>query len=654
MPRPGRAASVVSVAVSPGAPQGVLLTGRPAFDHERHLAVERLRLLDALGTLLRAQRDRGRTPAADALAGMVIEDGEAEGLLRDLGATWRGPHAPASADGGSLAERREALERQADMATATGVPLPLWRARRMFGLRPDEYDALVLALLVEGDARAGRLVAYLNDHVAQARPTAGLVQALAGVQGIGSDPLTWLRRPVLADGLLTLEGTGPVPTRELHLDQVQARRLTSLDAAPHPGLRVAPADPALLGRLVLAQALRERVERWATGVRRGAGPPVVVVTGAAGSGRTTLARAAAGAAGRPFLEAGAALEDAWAELRLLRREARWYGAAVAVRLGPRSPNGAALWEALGAPPDLVFVEAGEDQVGELIAAAHAEPALWHCDPPRTAARVELWHRAMPPGMALPGADAEALAGAFRFGPAAIARAVRRADAGRGTRALDGIALAAAARDQVGEALGRLADRLPLPYRRQDLVLPAETDRELDLAINWIRHQAQVLDRWGLGRRVASGRGLTVLFAGPPGTGKTMAAQVLSHELGLDLLPHRPVPGRQQVHRGDREEPRPALRRGARRAAPSCSSTRRTRCSASAPRSATRTTATPTSRSATCCSAWSSTTAWRCWRPTGWPTWTRRSCAGSNCGRTLPPPRGRRAPADLGRPAAARV
>ena len=72
---------------------------------------------------------------------------------------------------------------------------------------------------------------------------------------------------------------------------------------------------------------------------------------------------------------------------------------------------------------------------------------------------------------------------------------------------------------------------------------------------------------------------------------------------LDLYRIDLSSGRQQVHRRDREEPAPRLRRRRSAAAPSCCSTRPTRCSASAARSRTATTATPTSRSATCCSAW---------------------------------------------------
>ena len=510
-----------------------LLTDTSAFGHMQHLGAERLRILDLLAALLRLQRSRGRSAAADALAGMVIEDGEAEGLVRELEDAWRGPGRTDGDERGGHAERRERTARLADEAAASGVPLPLWHARRMFDLLADEYDALVLALLVECDARVGRLASYLNDHVAQPRPTVGLVRALADLQGIAGDPLRWSHRPILQDGLLTLDGTGPLPVRTLRLDHVQARRLTSLELTPEPGLRISPPDPRLLERLVLPDAMRRRVGSWAEELRAGAGTPVVVITGPEGSGRTTLARAAAWAAGRPLVEALGIVEDPWPALRLLRREARWYGAAIAVRFGAGSAAGAEFWRALGTPQGVVFLDVPEALVADVLGTAPAEPALWRCAAPEASARVRLWRDLLPPGIDLPERDAEILAGAFRFGPAAVSRAVRRADAERGTRPLDRAALAEAARGQVGEALRHLADRLPLPYRREDLVLPAETDKELDLAIAWMQHQVQVLDRWGLGRRVAYGRGLTALFTGPPGTGKTMAAQVLSRDLELD-------------------------------------------------------------------------------------------------------------------------
>jgi SpoVK/Ycf46/Vps4 family AAA+-type ATPase len=51
----------------------------------------------------------------------------------------------------------------------------------------------------------------------------------------------------------------------------------------------------------------------------------------------------------------------------------------------------------------------------------------------------------------------------------------------------------------------------------------------------VEHRTLVMDEWGFKARLAGGRGVTALFAGPPGTGKTMAASVIAAELGLDLF-----------------------------------------------------------------------------------------------------------------------
>ena len=161
-----------------------------------------------------------------------------------------------------------------------------------------------------------------------------------------------------------------------------------------------------------------------------------------------------------------------------------------------------------------------------------------------------------------------------------------------------------------------------------------------------RDRGQVLDDWGFGRLTPLGRGVTALFAGPSGTGKTMAAQVLARSLGPRALPGRPRRRRQQVHRRDREAPARGVRRlraGA-RAAPVRRGGRAVR--AGACRSATRTTGSPTSRSTTCCSAWSSSTASPSSPRTARATSTRRSCGGCASSIDFAPPSRRRARAAL--------
>jgi ATPase family associated with various cellular activities (AAA) len=80
----------------------------------------------------------------------------------------------------------------------------------------------------------------------------------------------------------------------------------------------------------------------------------------------------------------------------------------------------------------------------------------------------------------------------------------------------------------------LLTALLLPYSWEDLVISPRTERHLRELDAQARNRSGVLDGWGLARLTSMGRGVTALFAGPSGTGKTMAAQVLARSLGLDL------------------------------------------------------------------------------------------------------------------------
>ena len=69
----------------------------------------------------------------------------------------------------------------------------------------------------------------------------------------------------------------------------------------------------------------------------------------------------------------------------------------------------------------------------------------------------------------------------------------------------------------------------------DVVLAPQTHRTLEQALAQVRNHHLIFNRWGLGERHTSGRGLAFNFAGPPGTGKTICAEAIAHELGLKLL-----------------------------------------------------------------------------------------------------------------------
>ncbi|MGB9370102.1 MAG: ATP-binding protein, partial [Xanthobacteraceae bacterium] len=95
-------------------------------------------------------------------------------------------------------------------------------------------------------------------------------------------------------------------------------------------------------------------------------------------------------------------------------------------------------------------------------------------------------------------------------------------------------LYAGARIQSGEGLATLARKIIPRHAWTDLVLPADQAAQLREICDQARLRHVVYGDWGFDRKLSTGKGLNVLFTGPPGTGKTMAADVIAGELRLDL------------------------------------------------------------------------------------------------------------------------
>lgn len=92
----------------------------------------------------------------------------------------------------------------------------------------------------------------------------------------------------------------------------------------------------------------------------------------------------------------------------------------------------------------------------------------------------------------------------------------------------------AVKQQSPNQLGRFATLVPAVYTWDDLVVSEEQKHQMHLICNQLKYRNVVGEDWGFFKKTAYGRGVCALFYGSPGTGKTMAVQVMANELGLDL------------------------------------------------------------------------------------------------------------------------
>jgi len=160
--------------------------------------------------------------------------------------------------------------------------------------------------------------------------------------------------------------------------------------------------------------------------------------------------------------------------------------------------------------------------------------------PTAAERRRIWEAHLPPTVPRRGAlDLEGLAHRFDFNGGTIRRAVTYAinaalseDAPRPemTTAL----LEAGCRVPLEQALDGLTVRTTTHLSLADLVLAPAVDRHVRELLSACRHQALVMTTWGLGERLTTGRGITALFDGLPGSGKTYAAEILAAALERPL------------------------------------------------------------------------------------------------------------------------
>jgi len=395
----------------------------------------------------------------------------------------------------------------------------------LLGLSPFERKVVLLASAVELDGEVAALVGSLQGG--EPRPTFGL--ALAALPGAHWDALA--PRGPLRRWRLVEPGPGPtLASRPLQLDERVLVHLTGVAGSDDrlDGLLVAGVGPRSLApsQVRLAEELARPAA--SVGVRT-----LVRIDGEDVDARLAMASELAGALGRlPLVVRAVALPppgpDLAAIARLVDREALLVDGLPVVDSEQGSEHAvAALLDALEAPVVAVVGEYAHHGGGRAV--LHRMVSL-----PSAAEQRSLWARALgslAPALAPTAAE---IAQHYRLGAAAVDGIARELAATVADPAYAAAALRRLCRECVRVPLDGIAERIDPAAGWDDLVLPegqAELLREL---VRHVRHRTQVYEGWGFGERTTRGLGISALFAGESGTGKTLAAEVIAGELGLDL------------------------------------------------------------------------------------------------------------------------
>jgi len=396
---------------------------------------------------------------------------------------------------------------------------------RIFGLSAAEAGLLCLAAGSDLDEELASAVAALNGS-GQVDPALA-----ARVFGMGVWDMLCPAAPLRRWRLVELAGSGPLHQRQIRADEriVQALLgVTYLDARLEGMLERVTLARGNLPRGQGPGAVQEITWAW-RGTER---LPLVLFGGRDRLGK----RAAAAEAVQSFgmllyrLRAGDIPAD-WTQRSslavLVDRELALSGAAIIIEAGDGQAAAAATLAELLSGPTILSAEDPP--------LTDREPRLrLDLDPPDAEARREIWNQALGSRAVALGPALDRIAGQFALDPAAIRAAAESA----AEPAVRPQALAASlwqsARIQGRRALDGLADRIDSRAVWDDLVLPPEQAGLLRDLAGHLRDAWRVNRDWGWEKRSSRGLGASVLFAGPSGTGKTLAAEVLAGDLALDL------------------------------------------------------------------------------------------------------------------------
>jgi hypothetical protein len=398
-----------------------------------------------------------------------------------------------------------------------------------FGLSPFERRVLVLCAAMELDSTIASLCAVLHGDPARTQPTFSLaLAALPDAHWSAISPAGPLRRWKMIE----LAGIGPLTTAPLRIDERVLHFLTGIDYVDERLMSflepLAPPEPLTTSQEAAASQIAAILSSRSDAQTRS-----VQVCGADNASRRTVAAVACAKLGIPVYAASAlalpaSAADVDALARLWQRDAWLSGAALLLDCDSVDAGDPARVEAVRQ-----FVE----RVHAPLLVSSREPrelaggvATVEVPRPRSIEQRQLWLDALGDTATRLDGHLDRAAMQFTLAPAAM----RSVAASIATVDDPGAHLWNACRVISRRRLDELAQRVAATAEWRDLVLPAPLLTTLRDIATSVRYRTRVYDDWGFSARDSRGLGVTALFSGSSGTGKTLAAEVIANELQLDL------------------------------------------------------------------------------------------------------------------------
>ena len=541
-------------------------TGLTAYKDGREHLFDEFAKLDALIDLQIIKfREKMPHKKLDEFAGLYIAEEEIDRLLE------KSPRSSPPSESNSkieftlhqLNDLQKTLSTRIETSLTSGIVLPLYQLSYVFHLSSFELDIILICLASELDKKYGILYAYLQNDVTQTLPSVNLVLDL--LCNTRADRLDALRYFCTQASLCKYEiitfpdniQEKPLLSRTLQLDDRITHFLLGTNL---PDSRLNSFTELLIpeknwSAVMMEESLKERLRRLSHDYfdHNDNTRCIFSFYGPYGTGKKLVAEAFCHELDLPLIIVDAkallcAKDNIEHLITLLFRETLLLPSAIYFE------HSDSLFA--DAPQSAYYHNLIVNAIEEFsLMTFFASEKSWHAPAklkhqtflqvefpiPSYPLRNRLWELSLNGQYSLPpDITSETLANTFRLTGGQIRDAIADAtnsdfiqhSSDNGYVRLEN--LYQSCRAQSNQKLSELTQKIVPHYSWDDIVLPNDTLQQLREIGNYVKYRHIVYDDWGFDRKLSLGKGLNILFSGPSGTGKTMAAEILAHELRLDL------------------------------------------------------------------------------------------------------------------------